>query len=90
MGAGQPPEPTELVYIPKPTWVPAIMALGLTLVVVGLFTLWAYSLIGGVIALLALWSWIGHARREAARLPREQRPTTAVLPAVPPRRASRS
>jgi hypothetical protein len=86
MAAGQPPEPTELVYIAKPSWVPAITALGLTLVVVGLFTLWAYSMIGAVIALLALRTWIGQARRDVARLPGEQRPATAVLPAVPLRR----
>jgi hypothetical protein len=90
MAAGQPPEPTELVYVPKPSWLPALTALGLTLVVVGLFTLWVYSVIGAVIALLALRGWIGLARRDVARLPGEQRAATAVLPAVPLRRRTRT
>jgi hypothetical protein len=90
MGSSQPPEPTELVYIPKPSWVPAIAALGLTLVVVGLLSLWVYSVIGAVIALLALLSWIRLTRRDVSRLPGEQRPATAVLPAVPARRGPRA
>jgi hypothetical protein len=85
MPAGQPPEPTELIYPPKPSWVPALAAMGLVLVVVGLFTLWVYSVIGAVIALLALRSWIHDVRLDLSRLPGEQRPVTAVLPAVPPR-----
>jgi hypothetical protein len=90
MSAGQPPEPTELIYLPKPSWLPAIMALGLTLVVVGLFSLWVYGVIGAVIALIALWNWIGQARRDVARLPGKQRAATAVLPAVPLRRRPRT
>jgi hypothetical protein len=86
MAPGQPPEPTELIYLPEPSWAPAITAAGLTLVVVGLFTLWVYSVAGGIVALLALRSWIRHARRDVARLPREQRPVTAVLPVAPPSR----
>jgi hypothetical protein len=90
MAGGQPPEPTELIYLPEPSWIPAIVAAGLALVVVGLFTLWVYSVVGGVVALLALRSWIARARRDTARLPGEQRPATAVLPAVPRRRRHRS
>ena len=90
MSAGQPPEPTELIYLPRPSWLPAITALGLTLVVVGLFSLWVYGVIGAVIALIALWNWIGQARRDVARLPGKQRATTAVLPAVPLRRRPRT
>jgi hypothetical protein len=90
MATGQPPEPTELIYLPRPSALPAIAAFGLTLVVVGLFTLWAYSVIGAVAALLALRALIAQTARDTSRLPRRQRPATAVLPAVPPRRGSRS
>jgi hypothetical protein len=90
MSARQPPEPTELIYLSRPSWLPAITALGLTLIVVGLFTLWVYSVIGAFVALLALRPWIGQTRRDVSRLPREQRPATAVLPVVPLRRGARS
>jgi hypothetical protein len=81
-----PPEPTELVYLPKPSWLPAFTALGVALVVVGLLAWWPYGVIGAIIAVVAIVSWIRDAARATSRLPVEQRPTTAVLPAVPLRR----
>ena len=81
-----PHEPTELVYLPKPSWLPAFTALGVALVVVGLFVWWPYGVIGAVIAIVVIVSWIRDAARATSRLPVEQRPTTAVLPAVPLRR----
>jgi hypothetical protein len=81
-----PPEPTELVYLPKPSWLPAFTALGLALVVVGLFAWWPYGAIGAIIAIVSIVAWIRDAARETSRLPVEQRPATAVLPAVPRRR----
>jgi hypothetical protein len=83
---GQPPEPTELVYLPRPSWLPAFAALGIALVVVGLFAWWVYAVFGAVIALVSVIAWIRGAAAETSRLPREQRPRSAVLPAVPLRR----
>lgn len=82
----QPSEPTELVYLPQPSAVPAFAALGLALIVVGLFAGWVISVIGAIVFLPALRAWIGRTRESLARLPRRQRSVTAVLPAVPPRR----
>ena len=82
----QPTEPTELVYVPQPSAVPAMTAIGFALIVVGLFVGWVVSVIGALIFLPALWRWIGQTRESLARLPRRQRPVTAVLPAVPPSR----
>ena len=48
-----------------------------------LFTWWPYGVVGAVVALAALWAWIRNARREFARLPREQRITAAVIPRCP-------
>ena len=76
-------EPTELLYLPSPSWEPALLAAGLAGVVVSLFTWWPYGVVGAVVALAALWAWIRNARREFSRLPREQRITAAVIPAVP-------
>jgi hypothetical protein len=87
MAESQPPAATELVYLPEPSWVPAIAAVGLAMVMVGLFTGWVVSVIGALIFLPALRSWVGRTRESFSRLPRRQRPVTAVLPAAPPRRS---
>ena len=80
------PQPSELVYVPDPSWAPVLAGAGLAIVGIGLFTGWVYAAIGGVIALGALWGWIRGVGRDIGRLPRQQRVSTAVLPAVPLRR----
>lgn len=90
------PEPGELVYAPRPSWAPAIFAFALALTVCGIFAEgfmvrgWIYSIIGAVIALLALRSMTRGARRDYFRLPRRQRVRGAVLPVrtvSPPRKS---
>ena len=76
-------EPSELLYLPSASWQPALLAAGLAGVVASLFTWWPYGVVGALVALAALWAWIREARREFSRLPREQRITAAVIPAVP-------
>lgn len=83
------PEPTELIYVPEPSWQPALLALGLGGVVAGLFVWWPYGVVGALIALAALAALIRGATSDAERLPRRQRLTTAVLPVVPPRKRKR-
>ena len=81
------PEPTELVYLPRPSWAPAILGAAIALTVVGiygegfLFRGWVYMILGGIIALLALRSLVLSGAREFYSRPRKQRPQTAVLPA---------
>jgi hypothetical protein len=60
--------------------------------VVGLFAWWPYGVVGAIIALVSIIAWIRSGSRETSRLPVEQRPATAVLPAVPlrPRRPARA
>lgn len=82
----QPPPPTELIYLPEPSWLPVIAAAGLAMILAGLFIGWVVMVIGALFFLPALWTWIGRTRKSFARLPRRQRPVTAVLPAVAPRR----
>jgi hypothetical protein len=81
------PQPTELVYAPSPSWAPLLAAAGIGIVAIGLFAGWIYSAAGALIALPALWSWIRDAAGQFERLPRDQRMSTAVLPAVPLRRS---
>ena len=83
---GLPQEPTELVYLPKPSWLPLLAALGIALGLVGLFAWWPYGVVGAIIAVVSIIAWMRGAARATSRLPVEQRPTTAVLPAVPLRR----
>ena len=79
-------QPSELVYVPSPSWAPVLAGAGLAVVAIGLFAGWVYAVAGGVIALAALWAWIRSAASDIGRLPREQRVSTAVRPAVPLRR----
>jgi hypothetical protein len=89
------PAPTELVYLPKPSWGPAFFAAGIALLIggfyLGEFMLpgWFYSLVGAIVALAALRSMIAIAVRDFYRLPRRQRIRGAVLPAATMRAGKR-
>ena len=83
---GQPPEPSELVYVPEPSWLPVLAAAGLAGLLVGLFAGWPYAVAGAIMLVLSAWAWLRSAGEEMALLPREQHLTSAVLPAVPLRR----
>jgi hypothetical protein len=80
-------QPTELVYVPGPSWPPVLLAAGLAIIGLALFADRFYFIAGlvagGLLALGALWAWIGGVGRDIGRLPRKQRLSTAVLPAVP-------
>lgn len=72
-GDGVPPT-GEIVHLPAPSFHPIGMALGLTLVIVGLFAHLlvagvVYSIIGGLIALRSLAGWLRQNQRDIARLP---------------------
>jgi hypothetical protein len=82
----QPPKPSELVYVPAPSWTPVLAGAGLAGVLVGLFAGAPYAVAGAIVLLAALRTWIRDTRDQIARLPREQHPASAVLPAVPLRR----
>ena len=76
----QPPKPTEVIYLPRPSIFPALLAFGLAAVVVGLFAWWPYAVIGGVMALISLIAWLSSNRDEIARMPRRQHTDTAPIP----------
>ena len=89
------PQPTESIYLERPSWGPAFFALGAALLICGIFAEgfmvrgWVYSVIGAIFALAALWSMVGRAIRDFYRLPRRQRARGAVLPVTtlqPPQR----
>ena len=72
--------PSELVYVPQPSWYPVLIAAGIAGIFASLFTWWPYGVIGAIVALLALRGWIKESREDFGRLPRSQRTTTAPLP----------
>lgn len=82
------PQPSELIYLPRPSWAPALLALGAMAIACGIFAEgfmvrgWVYMIIGAVLALAALRSIIAASAREFYERPRKQRPHTAVLPAA--------
>lgn len=80
------PKPTELIHLPEPSWYPPIAAVGIAVAVAGVFAGWVYSVLGAIVGLVAIARWIRDTRREVECLPLEQRPSAAVLPAVPLRR----
>jgi len=80
------PEPGEQVHPPSSSWAPAVFAFALALAVCGIFAEgfmvrgWIYSIIGAVIALVALRSMVRGSIRDYYRLPRKQHVRGAVLP----------
>ena len=76
----QPPKPTELIHLPRASVLPALLAIGIAAIVVGLYSWWPYSVAGGAIALVSLIAWLRANRDEIARMPRRQRTDTAPIP----------
>lgn len=81
-------EATELVYVPEPSWLPALVAFGLAAVLAGIFVWWPYGVVGVAVALVSLVRMFRGTSEDVSRLPRRQKLTTAVLPAVAPRKPS--
>jgi hypothetical protein len=80
MDQSQIPEPTELVYVPAPSWGPAFTAVGLAAVAIGAFAGWVISLAGGIALIAAGVNWYRDYVDQTQRLPRRQRVTSAVIP----------
>jgi hypothetical protein len=76
----QPPPPTELVYLARPSWLPVLAAFGVVVTIVGLFTWFPYLIFGAVVGLVSIYRWIRATADDVARLPRRQRPVTSPIP----------
>jgi hypothetical protein len=80
------PEPGELIYLPRPSWAPAFLALGAVGLVCGIFAAGfifspiVYAVVGAILALAAFRSIVRGAIRDYYRLPRRQRVRSAALP----------
>ena len=80
----QPPEPTERIYLPKPSALPALFAAGLAGVIIGLYAWWPYSVAGALVAIYCILAWLRQNREEIAAMPREQHTDTAPIPLTAP------
>ncbi len=79
-------EPTELIYIPSPSWAPVLIAAAIALIAAGTFMGWVLWVIGGFVLFLGVRSWWKLSNDEISRMRREQVTDTAVIPAEPVRR----
>lgn len=64
-------EPGEAIHLPGPSYQPVLVALGLTLAVVGVVISFALVAIGLVITVVTIFRWIRDTRREISELPLE-------------------
>jgi hypothetical protein len=65
------PPPAEEVHLPDPSYLPILLAFGISIAVVGVVLSPVLVVIGALIALVALKRWIGQTREEMAELPLE-------------------
>jgi hypothetical protein len=63
------PPASEQVHLPDPSYLPAVLALGVTIAIVGVIKSWIVVAIGVLIFLVALTRWIRQTREEMSELP---------------------
>jgi hypothetical protein len=63
------PPASEQVHLPDPSYLPAVLALGVTIAIVGVIKSWIVVAIGVLIVLVALIRWIRQTREEMSELP---------------------
>ena len=61
--------PTEAIHMPEPSYLPATLALGIAMALVGILTWFPIVIIGVIIVIWVLVLWIRSARAEMADLP---------------------
>jgi len=83
-------DPTELIYVPNPSWAPVLVAAAIALLFAGAFLGWFFWLVGVLVLFLAARSWWKLSNDEISRMRRSQATDTAVIPAEPVQRSRRS
>jgi len=63
--------PSEVIHLPDPSYLPVIMAFGITLIVVGIVLHMIIVLIGAICCRAPLVRWARQAREERSELPRD-------------------
>ncbi len=65
------PPAGEEIHLPGPTLIPFIMAIGITLAVIGTTINWLFTIVGVVVFVLCLFRWVADTRRDVSELPEE-------------------
>jgi len=68
-GEGQVPQAGETIHMPEPSYVPVIVAFGLTIALVGVVLSWFVFALGFAITLVAVVRWVRDTRRDISGLP---------------------
>ena len=71
VGKQEVPPPGEPVHLPDPSYLPVLVALGLTLALVGVVVNWAVFGIGVAITVFCIARWIRDTREDISDLPLE-------------------
>jgi hypothetical protein len=66
-----PPPAGEDIHLPEPTYLPIVVAVGITIGLVGITLNFVISIVGAVIVLIAAVRWIRETRRDISELPLE-------------------
>jgi len=82
-------EPTELIYVPNPSWAPILVAAAVALLIAGTFMGWFLYLLGAFVLFLGVRAWWKLSGDEISRMRRSQRTDTAVIPAESIQKRSR-
>jgi hypothetical protein len=85
----RPTEPTELIYVPNPSWAPVLVAAAVALLFAGTFMGWFLWALGAFVLLIGVRAWWTLSSDEISRMRRSQRTDTAVIPAEPIQSRSR-
>ena len=68
-GDGQVPQAGEPIHLPDPSYIPVIVAFGVTIAVVGVVMSWFVFALGVAITLVAVVRWVRDTRRDVSELP---------------------
>ena len=68
-GDGQVPQAGEPIHLPDPSYIPVIVAFGVTIAVVGVVMSWFVFGLGVAITLVAVVRWVRDTRRDISELP---------------------
>lgn len=66
-----PPAPGEPIHLPGPSYLPVIVAAGMTVTLVGVVVGWWLFAAGMIVTVVAILRWVGQVRAEIAELPLE-------------------
>lgn len=68
---GEVPPAGESIHLPGPSFLPVLVAAGITIAVVGVVLNWIVFGIGVAIAVVTIWRWAAETRADVADLPLE-------------------